>query len=162
MTSKGTEFHIERSISIAASDADVFEFISNLRQWEQWNPTLRGADTMQRSYSGATRGAGAVAAWHCPRSGAGRMQITSATPSSQILVTVDFERPFKVQNRNTFELKSAGPSTVVTWSMRGPKPFLAKLMGLVINLDKALAKHFDAGLAQLKAAVESAAPRTGA
>lgn len=157
MKSPAGEFYIKQSVSIAAREATVFALISDLRRWELWNPQLRADPRTKRTYSGAMRGTGAVSTWNGPRSGAGKLEITSATPSSEVTAIVNFERPFKVQNLNTFELRPDGSSTVVTWSMRGPKPFLAKLLGLVINMDKSLAKHFDAGLAQLKAIAESEA-----
>jgi hypothetical protein len=151
---RSSEFTIERSISITASDATVFDLINDLRNWERWNPNGRGDTAIVRTYSGATRGIGAIATWRGPRSGAGDMEITSATPSSQIIVVVNFDRPFRVRNVNRFELRRDGSATILTWSMCGPKPLLAKLLGLIFNLDKSMAKHFDAGLAALRAIAE--------
>ncbi len=52
-----------------------------------------------------------------------------------------------MRNVNTFQLKRAGSETILTWSMRGPKPRLARLLGLIFNVDKAMFKHFDDGRA---------------
>jgi hypothetical protein len=149
------EFAIERSIRIAASDTTVFELINDLRKWEHWNPNGRGDTAMERTYSGEARGIGAIATWRSRRSGAGKMQITSATPCSEIIVAIDFERPVKVRNVNTFQLTRAGSETILTWSMRGPKPPLAKLLGLIFNVDKAMVKHFDDGLSKLESIAEA-------
>jgi Polyketide cyclase / dehydrase and lipid transport len=151
---KVNEFAIKRSIRILASDTAVFGLINDLRRWEQWNPNGRGDTTIVRTCSTESRGIGAVATWRGRRSGAGNMQIISAVPFSMIVVTVDFERPFKLRNVNTFKLVRAGPETLLTWSMRGPKPLLARLIGLIFDIDKSMAKHFDAGLATLKSLAE--------
>jgi hypothetical protein len=153
--SLASEFRIERSISIAASDVTVFELISDLRNWERWNPNGRGDSSIKRTYGGATSGTGAIATWRGRRSGAGNMEITRATPSSEIIVVVNFDRPFRVRNLNRFKLSQDGTATIVTWSMCGPKPLLAKLLGLIINLDRFMAAHFDDGLAALKAIAEA-------
>ena len=45
-------------------------------------------------------------------------------------------------------------TTEVTWLMRGPAPFVTKLMSVFVDMDKMIGKDFEAGLANLKAAAE--------
>ena len=47
-----------------------------------------------------------------------------------------------------------GNATNVTWLMRGPAPFMSKLMQVFINLDNMIGKDFEAGLANLKRLTE--------
>ena len=148
-------FSIARSTTISAPPAEVFDLIVDLRSWERWNPNGRDDATVERTYGGAVRGAGATAAWRGGRSGAGRMEIVSATLSSEVVVIVDFERPMKARNRNTFTLAAPDSATTVTWAMQGPKPLIGRLLGLVFDMDKMMARHFDAGLAALKAIAET-------
>jgi uncharacterized protein YndB with AHSA1/START domain len=155
MASEGSGFAIERSISIIAPPAAVFGLINDLRHWERWNPNGRHDPAIERIYGGAQSGTGATLAWRGRRSGSGHMEITSSVVPTELVVVVDFERPFKVRNLNRFELRPDGSGTMVIWSMQGPKPLLVKIIGLVFNVDKAVATHFEDGLATLKAVAEA-------
>jgi uncharacterized protein YndB with AHSA1/START domain len=148
-------FSIERSIIIAAPSRKVFALISNLRTWEQWHPSGIDDPTVERAYGGSSSGFGARSEWRGQRSGAGRMEITGATEPSEVVVEVEFVKPFKVRNVNRFHLQPLGAATTLTWSMHGPKPLRARIMGLVFSMDRMMAKHFDTGLANLKALAET-------
>ncbi|MBA3771987.1 MAG: SRPBCC family protein [Ramlibacter sp.] len=56
-----------------------------------------------------------------------------------------------------FRLAPAGDATEVTWAMHGPSPYLAKLAGIFMNMDRMIGHDFEAGLANLKAKAEKAA-----
>ena len=66
-----------------------------------------------------------------------------------------FTKPFAAHNTATFDLTPEAGGTRVTWSMEGANPFMAKLMGLVFNLDKMIGGDFETGLASLKAQAEA-------
>jgi hypothetical protein len=111
---------------------------------------------MQRTYSGAAFGVGAVYAWTgSGKAGAGRMEIRQATPE-RVLIQLDFTKPFAAHNMAEFTLQGQGQATLVTWAMYGPSPFISRLMGLVFNMDKLIGRDFEKGLAQLQAALKAA------
>jgi hypothetical protein len=60
-------------------------------------------------------------------------------------------------NAIEFLLVPQGNATEVTWAMQGPSPYVARLMGLVFNMDRMVGGSFDAGLADLKALAEGRA-----
>ena len=47
-----------------------------------------------------------------------------------------------------------GDSTELTWAISGRSPFMAKVMGLFINMDKLVGKDFERGLENLRSVVE--------
>jgi hypothetical protein len=47
-----------------------------------------------------------------------------------------------------------GQGTEVTWAMEGASPFIAKLMGVFINMDAMIGRDFEAGLASLQLLAE--------
>jgi hypothetical protein len=53
-----------------------------------------------------------------------------------------------------FTLQPKGDATEVTWAMRGPMPFVSKLITLFIDMDRMVGGDFEAGLANLKAVAE--------
>ena len=49
---------------------------------------------------------------------------------------------------------TAGEVTTVTWQMRGPSNFLAKIMQVFVSMDSMIGKDFEAGLSNMKAIAE--------
>jgi uncharacterized protein YndB with AHSA1/START domain len=144
-------FDIETSIMIDAPQHRVFDLVADLRAWPLWNSN---DPSVERSYDGAAGQAGATARWRSRRSGAGRMRISDIARPDRIVVQVDFDRPFRVSNVNTFTLGQEHGATSVRWSMRGPKPFVVKLLGVFVSAEKMMQGHFDTGLRRLKALAE--------
>jgi hypothetical protein len=147
-------FRMQRSAVIDAPPEKILALIDDFRRWADWSPWEKLDPEMKRTFSGAASGRGAAYAWEGNRkAGAGRMEITESSPQ-RIAIQLDFTRPFKASNVTTFALQPRGASTELTWAMEGPSPFINKVMGVIINLDKMIGKDFDAGLASLKALAE--------
>ena len=51
-------------------------------------------------------------------------------------------------------LEPQGEATNVTWAMHGPVPLMAKVMHMVMDIDKMVGTDFAAGLANMKTAAE--------
>lgn len=149
------DFVVSRSASIRAPAEAIFPLINDFKQWPRWSPFEKLDPNMQRTLSGADSGNGAVYAWEGnSKAGKGRMEITNSVPSSLVSLKLDFEKPFRANNTVDFTLSPSGDGTNVTWSMRGARPFIAKLMGLFMNFDALIGKDFEAGLDNLKHATE--------
>src|SRR5450631_1877413 len=89
-------FRIERSTSINAPPEKIFPLINGFHQWEAWSPWEKIDPAIKRSYSGADSGKGAVYAWEGNKDvGQGRMEIVESTPSSNVLIKIDFMEPFE-------------------------------------------------------------------
>ncbi len=147
------EFSVQRSATIRAPAAKIYPLIDDFRQWPAWSPWERLDPAMKRTLSGAVSGPGAVYAWDSAgQAGAGRMEITNATAPSALSLRLDFTRPFEAHNVVDFALVPRGDETDVTWTMHGPSPFVSKLMGLFVSMDRLVGKDFEAGLANLAAA----------
>lgn len=145
-----------RAARIKSGPEGIWPLLVDFRKWASWSPWEKLDPDMKRSYEGAGSGAGAVYAWEGDRkAGAGRMEIREAIPHSRIVMQLDFFRPFKVRNTTEFTLRQEGDSTEVVWEMRGPNPFISKVMCLFIDFDKLVGKDFETGLANLKDQVES-------
>jgi hypothetical protein len=148
------EFRIERSARIGAPMLQVAELIDDFRAWGRWSPWEHLDPTMQRTFSGADTGVGAVYEWDSRgKAGAGRMEITEMRAGPErglITIKLDFLKPFKASNTAEFVLKPTDAGTDLTWAMFGPRPFVSKLMGVFINIDRMVGKDFEAGLAAIQ------------
>jgi uncharacterized protein YndB with AHSA1/START domain len=155
---KPNTIEVTRSITIQAPAEKIFPLIDNFHHWPGWAPQDKEDPTMKRIYSGEETGAGAISDWQgTGNAGKGRMTITESAVPNKVVVRVDFVRPFVTHNLNEFVLEPAEPdtSTKVTWTMRGRNMFFMKVMGVFMNMDRMLGKHFETGLQNLKIVSES-------
>jgi len=82
------------------------------------------------------------------------MEIVESTPSSNVLIKIDFMEPFEGHDMVQFTLQPQGDATKVTQAMYGPSPFISKLMSLFFSMDKMVGQKYEEGLASLKAIAE--------
>jgi uncharacterized protein YndB with AHSA1/START domain len=146
---------VQRSITIHASAEKIFPLLNDFHQWNRWAPQDKEDPTMTRTYSGAVNGQGAISDWNSKgTAGKGRMTIIESSAPDRVVVQVDFVRPFTAHNVNEFTLEP-GSSTRVTWTMQGSRLYIMKVMGIFVNMDRVMGKHFESGLANLKNAAEN-------
>ena len=84
------EVRVVRSVSIAAPAAVVFAQVNDLRNWAAWSAWANIDPAMQRSYTGAAAGTGAVYAWSGNRAaGRGRLTIVESRPSELVRMKLE-------------------------------------------------------------------------
>jgi len=148
-------FVVQRSASIKAPADKIFPFINDFHQWPIWSPFENIDPDMKRSYGPVTAGKGATYGWEGNKNiGSGSMEILEAPAAQKVSIKLDFTRPFEAHNIAEFTLQPAGDGTNVTWSMRGPVPFFAKIIHVFMDMDKMVGGQFAEGLGKLKAAAE--------
>lgn len=151
---KPDTFHIQRSTSIKAPPEKIFQLINDFHQWDAWTPYNKDP-AMKKMFSGNASGKGAAYAWTGnPAVGQGSIEITGSTPPSRIDLHLHMIKPFEGHNQITFTLEPYGDSTIVTWAMNGRQAYIAKVMGLFMDMDQMVGKDFEAGLAKLKTTAE--------
>jgi len=157
---KPDTFRVERAATVNAPAEKIFPLIADFREWLNWSPWEGRDPALQRSYSGADRGKGAVYAWDGNKNvGSGRMEILEASaPSnslSKIVIKLDFLKPFEAHNTAEFTILPQGGATNVNWVMHGPASFTSKVMQVFMNMDRMVGKDFETGLANLKTITET-------
>jgi hypothetical protein len=152
---KPNTFRVQRAASIKAGPEKVFANINDFHNWPAWSPWEKLDPTMKKTHSGSANGKGAVYEWDGNKKvGKGRMEITDSSPSSRVMIKLDFFRPFEAHNTAEFTLQAQGDSTNVTWAMEGQSPFMFKVMQIFMSMDKMIGKDFETGLANLKSIAE--------
>jgi hypothetical protein len=147
------EFQVRRSLVVQAAADKVQAEVSDFHRWAAWSPWEKLDPAMQRTYGGSASGVGTHYAWEGKKVGSGRMEIMQEVPGA-IIIKLDFLRPFEAHNTAEFNFVARGGGTEVSWTMRGSSPFMIKLMGIFMSMDKMVGKDFEAGLANLKTVVE--------
>jgi hypothetical protein len=152
---KPDSFSVERATSVTAPPDKIFPFIDDFHQWGAWSPYENRDPAMQRIYSGAASGKGAVYNWDGNSNiGSGRMEILESSAPAKIVIKLDFFKPFEGHNTAEFTILPQGDGTHVNWRMHGPASFISKLMQVFMNLDHTIGKDFEIGLANLKRLAE--------
>jgi hypothetical protein len=155
-----SEFKISRSISIAAPPEVVFSEVNDFHKMNGWSPWLDPDPTAKLTYEGPSSGIGASFSWEGnAKVGAGRLTITESHPDSLVRINMEFLKPLKNTSMADFTLQGDKDHTLVTWSMYGKRPFLGKVVGLLVNMDKMVGGNFEKGLAKLKTISETTAAK---
>ncbi|MBX9685974.1 MAG: SRPBCC family protein [Candidatus Obscuribacterales bacterium] len=156
VASRPDSFHIERQILINAAPERIFPLINDLHSWTEWSPYEMRDPQMKRSYSGSAAGKGAIYEWDGNDNvGKGRMEILESAPLKQVLIKLDFLKPFEGHNRADLTLEPIESGTKVTWAMSGSSNFMTKVIGCFIDMDTMIGKDFSEGLSKMKQKVES-------
>ena len=152
---KPNTFRVQRSAAIQSPPERIFALINDFHNFGAWSPWEKIDPNLQRTFSGAASGPGAVYEWEGNKKvGKGRMEIKETTPPSKVIIQLDFLKPFEAHNTTEFTLEPQGNSTNVTWAMFGRQPFMFKVMSTLLNMDKMIGRDFEKGLANLKSLTE--------
>ena len=159
-------YRVARSITLAASPADVFAQVNDFHNWDAWSPWAKLDPKMKATYEGPPSGIGAVYRWTGDKKvGEGKMTIEESRPASHVRIRLEFIEPFASVADHAFDLAAAGSgtTTTVTWTMTGENDFVSKAFCLFMGgMDKAVGPDFEKGLAQLKSLVENPVPAASA
>ncbi len=150
------QFHVSRTITIAAPPAVIFPQVNVLRNWEAWSPWQKVDPNATMTYSGPPAGVGASYEWSGnSKVGAGRNTIIDSQPNELVRFRLEFLKPIPGTNITEFNFIPEDDHTTVIWSMFGPTNFLTKAIGIFVNCDKIIGPDFEKGLANLKAVAEA-------
>jgi hypothetical protein len=152
-----SEFKVERTATISASPAAVFEQVNDFHKWDAWSPWAKLDPNAKVTFEGPPSGTGTIMTWDGnDKVGQGKMTLTESKPDELVKINVEFVKPFEGSAISQFGFKPDGDKTAVTWSMESHHNFLAKAMCLVFNGRKMMEGEMDKGLANLKSVVEGA------
>lgn len=157
------EYRVERSVTVTAPPAIVFDFVNDFHKWSSWSPWEKLDPGMQRTFDGAPAGSGAIYNWTGnDKVGAGRMTITESKPGERVVIKLEFIKPWESSSTTTFTFSPQGDTTKVTWAMEGANDLKGKAFALFMNMDDMIGKDFDKGLSELKSQSEAARERASA
>lgn len=150
-----TEFTVERKGTMRAAPETVHALVNNFHEWPKWSPWEKRDPNLKRDFSGPDAGTGAHYHWVGNNQvGEGRMTITESQTGKLIRIKLEFIKPFAGVNTTDFTFTPQDGGTLVTWTMKGNNNFMAKAMGLFMNMDKMIGGDFEKGLADMKKAAE--------
>ena len=160
-------YHVERSTKIQAPADLIFASVSDFKAFPEWSPWQKRDPNMKTTISTPSAGVGATYAWEGNKAvGRGKMTLTESQAPTHTKERLEFLEPYPSVADTGFDIKpEGGEAATVTWYMDGKANFMGKAMSLVMNMDKAIGKDFEEGLANLKRVAEAkkaAAPTAAA
>jgi len=151
-----SEFQMDRSITIAAPQADVFAQVNDFHKWDAWSPWAKLDPQAKVTFEGPPEGEGTVMTWSGNSEvGEGKMTLTESRPNELVKTRVDMVKPFEGTSTSEFTFKPEGDQTAVTWSVAAHHNFMEKALCLVMGGKTMMSDLMEKGLAQMKSVVES-------
>jgi hypothetical protein len=151
-----SEFHVERSATMAAPPTVVFDQVNDFRNWQAWSPWLDIDPNAKATFEGPDSGNGAIFHWAGNAEvGEGSMKILESRSPEHVRIELHFIKPMEDTAITEFQLQPADDGTKVTWSMDGQNNFVSKAFCLlVMDMEKMIGDKYEEGLARMKKVVE--------
>lgn len=156
------EFHIERSVETDASVQDIYAILSDLNQYPKWSPWQERDPGLQQVIEVHPGVVGSKLSWEGNREvGAGRLTITEAEANQEIVLRLEFFRPFATTNRARWTIERLEDKRRITWSMDGVNEgLMPRVFGMFMDMDAVVGRDFEKGLETLKTLAEGSARLT--
>lgn len=147
-------YHVENSITIAASPDRVHQALDDFNEWPVWSPWLYTEPDAKLSYRGEPGKPGHGYEWEGELTGAGSMELIS-NETSQMSMDLTFLKPFKSTAKVRFDLDASATTdeTTVTWHLDSKLPFFMFFM--TESIKSMIASDYGRGLKMLKEYVET-------
>lgn len=147
-----SKFSMSRSIEIDAPIAMVFDSLTDLHEYEKWNPFPEGDPTNITEMVGA--GLGSYMVWKGQKTGEGKMTITTIEPQQKIGIKMEFYRPMSGEGMvHWITNAKSDAKTEMIWTFDQDLTYFKRYFGLFMNV--MMGKHFEKGLSNFKSLIES-------
>ncbi|MCX6146478.1 MAG: SRPBCC family protein [Candidatus Kapabacteria bacterium] len=147
--------HLERSISIRATDKEIYNELNSFKNFSLWSPWAKKDPKAKYWYSGPEVGVGSRMDWKGDPNtvGSGYQKILESRPNEFINVELVFD-PY-VKANASYKIKSEGNGLInVTWTFdEDMKGISEKYFGLI--MESFLGPDYEEGVKNLKKYIES-------
>jgi hypothetical protein len=143
-----THYTVTRSRVVSATPEEIQPMLTDLRQWNTWNPWIEQEPTAHLEYSDPASGEGAWYTWEGEVLGAGRMDVEAVSPQ-EVRYSIAFTAPMESDAIIRIHMEPEAQGTRVTWTMEGDNDFMGKLFGVFMDMDSMIGADFERGLANL-------------
>jgi effector-binding domain-containing protein len=152
--------HVERSASIAAPPAVVFDIVNSLKRFNEWSPWYEIDPAAKFTYSGPEQGVGARLQWVSdrPELGSGAQEIVESVAPERVRTQLDFTD--EGQADAALLLVPEGPGTRVTWAFDVHYGYNLPGRYLGLWLDRVVGPYYEKGLANLRVVAEGEATQS--
>src|SRR5262245_20690711 len=110
-----SEFHVERTATMAAAPAAVFDQVNDFHKWEAWSPWAKLDPNAKITFEGPPSGTGTIMNWAGNNEvGEGKMTLTESKPNELVKINVDIVKPMEGTSSTEFTFRPDGDKHAVT------------------------------------------------
>lgn len=145
-----------REIIINKPNAEVFNYIKQLKNQDNYSKWGSMDPDMKKEYRGTDATVGFVSAWEGNKKvGAGEQEITGIEEGRKLSTELRFIKPFKSVAKSAMTTEALSDnSTKVSWGFEGQMNYPMNIMKLFMNMEKSIGNDFSTGLGNLKVLLE--------
>ncbi|MDX1409521.1 MAG: SRPBCC family protein [Saprospiraceae bacterium] len=151
------EYKVDRSLVVNRNRQEIYDYVRRLENQDNWGPWSQRDPNMEKSTRGADGEIGFISSWRGNKQvGEGEQEITRLVPNERVETALRFFKPWKSQSDAFIHLEDEGENaTRVTWGFKGENNnAMSRVMGVFVDMDKAVGKDFEEGLHNLKKIME--------
>lgn len=150
------KFNVYRSIIVDKPLEEVFEYLKLIKNQDEWSPWKKKDPDMKQEFKGTDGKVGFIAKWEGNKEvGIGEQEITRINKNESIESRLRFFKPWKSESDAYLKVEKITPhKTNVIWGFSGESKPPTNVFFLFFNMDKAVGKDFEEGLASLKMLLE--------
>lgn len=145
-------YDVSRSVQIDATPEAIWPYVVDIQKHTEWSPWAKRDPEMKNEYLGTMGEVGSLNKWEGPESGVGEQEVTAIDPYKSVETDLRFKEPMESESDAYINLEPNQRGTEVTWGFKGENNFVARAMFTImsIDLDEAVGKDYEEGLAMLK------------
>lgn len=150
------EFSAEKEVTINRPVAEVFDYISHLKNQDNFTVWAKMDPNMKKEYRGTDGTVGFVSAWEGNSDvGKGEQEIIGINEGKRVDFELRFLKPFESTSTAYMTTEATSPTqTKLKWGMNGKMIYPLNIMGLFMNMDEMIGKDFETGVNNLKVLME--------
>ncbi|MFI5131995.1 MAG: SRPBCC family protein [Chitinophagales bacterium] len=148
------DYNIRREVTINAPRQNVFDYLRQLKNQDNFNKWVMVDPDMKREFKGTDGTVGFIYCWNGnKRAGEGEQEIKTIDEGKNIETEIRFVRPFPgIARANMVTESVTGNQTKVTWSNASTMKYPMNIM--LPMIEKMLGKDMDTSLSTLKNILE--------
>jgi hypothetical protein len=150
-------YDVSRNILINKPMGEVFQYLRYVKNQSFWGPWGQRDPNMKQTFTGIDGTVGFISAWESDHKqvGSGEQEITKIVDNVEVECELRFLKPWKSVSIGYLKVfEEEGNQTKVVWGFQGKNNIPVSIMMLFFNMDKAIGKDFEEGLANLKKILE--------
>ena len=151
------DYHVEQSVVINTPKAEVFAYIVQLKNQDNFSKWAQMDPNMKKSYQGTDGQVGFISRWESenPDVGVGEQEIMKIAPGQRVDFQLRFIKPFEATEPAYMITESTGDNnTTVKWGFSGHMDYPMNIMFLFMDFEKVIGDDLQTGLDNLKVILE--------
>jgi hypothetical protein len=148
------DYNIKREITINKPKQEVFNYVKNLKNQDNYSKWVRTDPNMKKDFKGTDGTVGFIYAWEGNKeAGKGEQEIKSIKEGERVDVEIRFEKPMEGTAYAPIVTEEVSPNqTKVIWGLSGKSNYPMNFMNLF--MDGMLGKDLEQSLLALKGNLE--------